>query len=50
VADATPAQSRVALVAHRGFHLLAQSLQPAAPGQAGPAPAAGRAAPVWGAP
>jgi hypothetical protein len=26
VADATPAQSRVALAAHRGFHLLAQSL------------------------
>jgi hypothetical protein len=26
VSDATPAQSRVALVAHRGFHLLSQSL------------------------
>jgi hypothetical protein len=25
VSDATPAQSRVALVAHRGFHLLSQS-------------------------
>ena len=46
VADATPAQSRVALVAHRGFQLLAQSLLPAAPSGAAPS----NAAPTWVAP
>jgi Dynamin family len=35
VADATPAQSRVALVAHRGFHLLSQSLLASPAGQPG---------------
>jgi hypothetical protein len=46
VADATPAQSRVALVAHRGFQLLAQSLLPGAPGGTAP----GGTAPTWAAP
>src|SRR5262249_36159526 len=39
VSDATPAQSRVALAAHRGFHLLPQSLlAPAAVSDSGGPP------------